>query len=261
MTDRRVAVRIAYLGNDFSGSQYQPGLRTVLGDVASDLAETGGGRSEEWFDLKCASRTDAGVNALGNVIVFNTFFNDDAKLLKALNAVSGRIYYTAIATVDADFNPRFADERVYRYMLPAKGIDVGLARECAELFTGEHDFVRFCKANGKPTVLDMRSIEVSEEGGMLILVFRARYFLWNMIRKITAAISSVGAGDTPIERIGRALEGDDMVVKIVRPDALTLMEVRYDGIDFSVPAGDLFTKRTDEEKFVLSLKNDFFSSL
>ena len=84
MTDRRVAVKIAYSGKDFSGSQVQPGQVTVMGEVARVLVLTGDGRDEEWFDLKCSSRTDVGVNALGNVIVFNTFFDDDAVMLKAL---------------------------------------------------------------------------------------------------------------------------------------------------------------------------------
>ncbi|MBQ6547840.1 MAG: hypothetical protein IJL79_02715 [Candidatus Methanomethylophilaceae archaeon] len=102
---RRVAVRIAYLGKDYSGSQIQPGLRTVMGDVTADLERIGGGRTGEWFDLKAAGRTDKGVNALDNVIVFNTVFDDDEDLLRALNSVSKGIFYRAIATVGVDSIP------------------------------------------------------------------------------------------------------------------------------------------------------------
>ena len=36
----RVAVKIAYLGDGFSGSQVQPGLRTVEGEVLRALVRT-----------------------------------------------------------------------------------------------------------------------------------------------------------------------------------------------------------------------------
>ena len=51
MTDRRVAVKVAYSGKDFSGSQVQPGLTTVMGEIARVLVLTGDGRDEGWFDL------------------------------------------------------------------------------------------------------------------------------------------------------------------------------------------------------------------
>ena len=123
---RRVAVRIAYLGGDFCGSQYQPGYRTVLGDVIIDLERISGGKTGDWFDLKAAGRTDRGVNALDNVIVFNTTFDDDGELLKALNSVSKGIFYRSVATVDENFNPRYANSRTYHYILPSDGLDIDL---------------------------------------------------------------------------------------------------------------------------------------
>ena len=41
---RRAAVRIAYLGKDYCGSQYQPGYRTVMGDIIADLERISGGK-------------------------------------------------------------------------------------------------------------------------------------------------------------------------------------------------------------------------
>jgi tRNA U38,U39,U40 pseudouridine synthase TruA len=35
---RRLAAKIAYLGEDFSGSQRQPGLRTVEGEVRRSIS-------------------------------------------------------------------------------------------------------------------------------------------------------------------------------------------------------------------------------
>ena len=255
---RRVAVKIAYRGEKFAGSQMQPGLRTVEGDVLLDLKKVNN-LNESMIDLKCASRTDRGVNAIGNVIVFNTTFSDNAALLKALNAVSKDVFYRAIADVDKGFNPRHASERVYRYILPSFGMDADAVRECASLFVGTHDFARFCKQDDRPTVTEMRSVTVTDSGYVFVIEFRSEYFLWNQIRRIIAAISSVGWGDSGIEDVKRALNGDDVTFGVARADALTLLDVIYEGIEFT-PA-DRLGPRAGEERFDLILKSMFLDSL
>jgi len=254
---RRVAVKIAYLGDEFAGSQIQPDLKTVEGEVLSNLTSINNGEP----DMRCASRTDRGVNALGNVVVFNTGFDDDAVLLKALNAVSNGVFYRSIATVDNKFNPRHASERIYRYILPANGIDVDRAKRCASLFVGEHDFIRFCKSNDKDTRMNMRSVVVDRADGVLIIEFRSEYFLWNQIRRMAAAISSVGRGDASVEDVENALNGGPMSFGLARPDALTLIDVIYNDIEFVTPAADMLDAKVKEEMFGYSLRSAFFNSL
>lgn len=259
---RRVAIKIAYMGAGFCGSQYQPGLRTVVGDVISDLIMVHPKRDMEWFDIKPSSRTDAGVNALDNVIAVNTDFDDNIVLLRALNSVSKSIFYRGITDVDDDFNPRFANSRVYRYVLPSDGLDIGLARECAGLFVGEHDFIRFCKIyEDKPTVTTMESIDIEEKDGYLELTFRSQYFLWNMIRKISAAIDSVARGRRTLDDVRRALDGEDVQFGMARPEALTLMEVNYDDLSFTFPERNAYQERLDEESFITMVRGAFLSSL
>ncbi len=259
---RRVAIKIAYMGAGFCGSQYQPGLRTVVGDVISDLIMVHPKRDMEWFDIKPSSRTDAGVNALDNVIAVNTDFDDNITLLRALNSVSKSIFYRGITDVDDDFNPRFANSRVYRYVLPSDGLDIGLARECAGLFVGEHDFIRFCKVyEDKPTVTTMESIDIEEKDGYLELTFRSQYFLWNMIRKISAAIDSVAKGRRTLDDVRRALDGEDVQFGMARPEALTLMEVNYDNLSFTFPERNAYQERLDEESFITMVRGAFLSSL
>jgi len=254
---KRTAVKIAYLGDDFAGSQIQPGLRTVEGEVLSDLASINNGDP----DMRCASRTDRGVNALGNVVVFNTRFDDPAILLKALNAVSDGVFYRSAAFVDQGFNPRHASERIYRYVLPSDDMDVNAAKGCASLFVGEHDFIRFCKQNDRPTRMNMRSVTVDEADGVLVIEFRSEYFLWNQIRRIAAAISSVGRGEASAEDVGRALNGNPISFGTARPDALTLIDVVYDNVEFTAPAARAFDQRIKEELFRHFLRNSFFNSL
>jgi len=256
---RRTAVKIAYSGDMFAGSQVQPGLRTAEGDVLSDIIKVGGASADE-IDMKFAGRTDKGVNALGNVVVFNTDIDDNFILLKALNAVSKSVFYRSAANVNDAFNPRHAKERIYRYVLPANGIDFESAVKCASVFEGKHDFIHFCKTSDKGTVINMRSVKVARSGDALDIEFRSEYFLWNMIRRIVAAISAVGHGHSSLDDVEKALNGKPVSFGLARPDALTLIDIIYDGIEFTAPQ-NMFNGRAEEELFKLSLKRNFFNSL
>ncbi|MDR0334502.1 MAG: tRNA pseudouridine(38-40) synthase TruA [Methanomassiliicoccaceae archaeon] len=255
---KRVAVKIAYLGEEFAGSQIQPGLRTVEGDVLADLKKISE-LDDDTINLKCASRTDRGVNALGNTIVFNTTFGDNAELLKALNAISKGVFYRSIADVSDGFNPRHANERVYMYILPSAGMNADLVKQCASLFEGEHDLMRFCKTDERPTVTNMRSIKVNDVGGAFVLEFRSEFFLWNQIRRTVAAISAVGYGNWGLDDVKRALKGDDITFGIARPDALALMDVIYNDVEFTPT--DTYAQRANEERFKVMIKQAFFYSL
>jgi tRNA pseudouridine38-40 synthase len=237
----------------------QPGARTVEGEALSALMRICR-ISEDELDLRLASRTDRGVNALGNVAVFNTPLEDPTILLKALNAVSRDVFYRSIAEVGEDFNPRHADRRLYRQILQEDCFDVDAANRCAALFEGEHDFVRFCKADGKSTVLTMNSVNVWKENGLIVIDFEAGYYLWNMVRRMSAAIAAVGRGDAELSDVERALSGESIGFGLARADALTLRDVVYDGLDFIEPEG-LFDDRVREELFRDGLRRSFFASL
>src|SRR4026207_1217399 len=83
-TGRRCArAVIEYDGTDFAGSQYQPHVRTVQGELEAALNRMTGGRrgrggEEEALNrrpgertrVRSAGRTDAGVHATGQVAAF-----------------------------------------------------------------------------------------------------------------------------------------------------------------------------------------------
>lgn len=257
---KRYAVRFAYLGDGFSGSQVQPGLRTVEGEMLSAMTKVCG-LSEDELDLRIASRTDKGVNATGNVAAFHTDFNDPSKLLRALNAVSDGVFYTAFAEIEESFNPRHANSRGYRYVLPLKDHDIDLARECAALFVGEHDFSRFCRPDGKSPIVTIDSLDVTIEGDSLILTYRARYFLWNMVRRTAAAISSVASGHSSIDDVRSALDGQEINFGMARADALTLTDVTYDGLAFTPASNTVLGDKVEDGLFSSSLRAGFYRSI
>lgn len=258
---RKVAVKIAYQGSEFFGSQIQPHHRTVEGEILKNLSKVHGPNYKDSFDLKAAGRTDAGVNALGNVVSFVTRFDDDKRLLRALNGVSKDVYYRAIAQVNDEFNPRFAERRVYRYVMPMCNIDITLAKECAELFEGKHDFKKFCKVDERNTVINIDKITVDASGDTIVLTFTAQFFLWNMIRRLSAAIASVGSKEHTLDDVRNALNGNEVQFGTGRPDALTLLDVIYPKLEFQYLNGKSYDETISDMIFSEKLRYDFLKSL
>lgn len=258
---RRVAVRIAYCGASFHGSQRQPEARTVEGEIIASLLIISNGMSEDEIELKAASRTDAGVNALGNVVAFNTQFQNDEMLLDALNAISRDVFYLSLAELPRGYVIRHAWRRRYLYVLPSDKLDVSKIRQVADLIRGEHDFYRFCRDDGKSTVLLMEEVEVHEKEGLIEIHFAAPFFLWNLVRRLVAAMEKVGRGRVSIEDVARALEGEHILFGLARPDRLTLLDVEYEDLDFRPYHGLSLRRRAEEERLQALLSLRFHSTI
>jgi tRNA pseudouridine38-40 synthase len=221
-----VAVKLAYDGREFNGSQRQPKVRTVEGEVLRALKKIGAIEGAKEARFRTASRTDAGVSALGNVICFDTDF-DPGRLIHALNAVSEGVFYHGLALVDDDFSPRRARMRWYRYYHSTNGIDLGKFVACAHLFEGRHDFVRFCKPEGRATVKTVDRIDVRSVGDIIVIDLHAREFLRNMVRRMVAAMVEVGRGRASVDEVREVLEGRIGSFGLAKSEDLVLMDVRY----------------------------------
>ncbi len=257
---KRFAIKIGYLGSNFQGSQFQPNAKTVEGTVRQDLTTVCNMALDD-MEIRLASRTDRGVNALGNVVTFNSILENEDILLRALNAISDSIFYRAIVQVPSDFNTRYAKQRVYRYILRTDGLDIDLIKKCAALFVGEHDFDKFCHADGKPTVLNMESITVEEGEGYVIIEFRSLYYLWNMIRRIVAAIESVGKGRSTLDDVVKTLNGANMTFGLAQPENLTLSDVTYPDLEFIPCPEEYLIKRRNDLIFSETVKTSFYKEI
>ncbi len=225
------AVKLAYDGRLFMGSQRQPCVRTVESETMEALRKIGAIESASSSHLRFASRTDRGVSALGNVAAFNTSF-DRAALLKALNAASPDVLFYAWAEVPEAFSARRARQRWYRYLLPSDGLDVELLAKCAALFEGRHDFRRFCRPDGRPTVRTIDSFHVVKDGGAMVIDVRGREFLRNMVRRMVAALIEVGSGHVSLEEVSSVLNGEDRCFGLAPAEQLILMDVDH-GVEFT----------------------------
>ena len=131
--------RIAYHGSEFHGSQIQPDVVTVEGVVKNILNELGA--SSPFF----ASRTDKGVNAIGNIVTTKSNLKSQRLVGKLIEELDNYpIWITGFSDVNANFNPRNAEERLYRYHLFETEIYNSFS-EVMQLFVGEFDFEHFAK--------------------------------------------------------------------------------------------------------------------
>jgi tRNA pseudouridine38-40 synthase len=228
----RYALKIAYDGSAFSGSQRQPNARTVEGEVARAAREIGILDDDGWFQI--GSRTDAGVCALGNVGALDTTFDAEA-LVPALNSQLEDIWIYGSSPVSEGFNPRHAKGRWYRYLMEGEGIDIELAGKAIQLFVGERDFTHFSKYDDTADRSPKRTVSLvtlKPSNGMLALDVMGESFLWQMVRRIAGAVKMVGEGTATAADIGKALahpkKYKGVVFPPLPPEGLTLMDVDVD---------------------------------
>jgi tRNA pseudouridine38-40 synthase len=209
--------------------------------------------------FRAASRTDRGVSALGNVVAFDTSFRRGS-LLKALNSASDKVYFIGVAEVAPAFSPRRASSRLYRYFLDAKGLDLGRLEACALELQGKHDFRRFCKADDRATIKELRSVGVQPVGDLVVVDLEAREFLRNMVRRLVAAMVEVGSGRAELEDVRGALAGQDVQFGLAPPENLFLMDVRYD-FDFTMEMPSNLMERLRRGRQATFMALAFFEEL
>ncbi len=243
---KRVKLTVAYDGTNYHGWQIQPNGNTIEEELNRHLSEL----LKEEIKVTGASRTDAGVHALGNVAVFDTKAKMPAeKISYALNTrLPADIRIQDSSEVAADFHPRFCDTvKTYEYRIlnrrfpdPTKRLysffyyyplDVQRMKEGAAYLVGEHDFRAFCtmKPELENTVRTIYSLDVEKTGDMIVLRVTGSGFLYNMVRIITGTLLRVGGGFYEPEYVRTILESRDreLAGETARPEGLTLVEIKY----------------------------------
>jgi tRNA pseudouridine38-40 synthase len=266
----RLALTVSYDGTDFAGSQVQPGVRTVQGELDRALADLFG----QPTPTVLAGRTDRGVHAAGQVVGCRDGRPDLAPsvLQRALNArLEGDLAIVAVERRDDRFHARYdAAWREYRYRLwsgeraplvrryawQRRGaLDVALMAETAGRLVGRHDFASFAgggegvpwsdrRARPQGTVRTVLACsvaplrpwwtgETSADGHLVEVRVVADGFLPQMVRNLTGALVAVGAGDRPPAWLDRLLAARDRRVGGATAPAhgLTLWRVGYGPFD------------------------------
>ena len=222
---------IAYHGAPFHGWQIQSSVETVEGALTDAVAQLLGRRVK----VQGASRTDAGVHALGQVACFEDGGRHTPEVyVRALNRLTPR----GIAVVHADrsvgpFHPRHdARGKQYRYRIQegyavsplladrtwhhAGQLDVAAMDEAAGALVGEHDFSSFraagCDAASPVRVIRrvrVRRVDEGPLGRVVEVEIAGSAFLKYMVRNIVGTLITVGRGRRPAEWVGEVLRARD----------------------------------------------------
>lgn len=235
--------RIGYLGDAFHGSQIQPDVRTVQGELIRVF------RSLKWLTgpkedqlLVLSSRTDAGVHVRinGGIVDLDRALWDALSPRKMIRAVDdrldGNIAFLTVEEVEASFNPRMALHRTYRYRLEAMEFwiepDHEAFRRWLDLFVGTYDARNFARLEeGKNPIRTVLETKPWMDGDRLIgFEVTGEAFLWNQVRRMANALFRLAVGELDENEIREAIEQPMVPVDfgVAPPEWLVLWGVAWE---------------------------------
>jgi len=242
----RYKCTVAYDGSAYCGWQTQKNGNSVQEQIEAALQHITG----ESIRILAAGRTDAGVNAWGQVFQFD--MEQDMTERKLMGAINGflppdihirrvekkdRLFHAryCVRSKRYDYNINFGEydvfSRNHAYQCPYR-VDIERMKQGARYLVGTHDFTSFNSNSLKETpdqVRTIESIDFTEAGDRLTISYRGRGFLRYMVRMMTAQLLDVGRGKLEPEDIRRILEARSKTIarRNAHPEGLTLMEISY----------------------------------
>ncbi len=254
----RYKLTVAYDGTNFHGwqKQHPPGeqpLRTVQGVLEEAVVDA----VREEVNVLGASRTDAGVHAMGQVAAFTC--NMEIEPSRLVEAVTSRlpddVQVREASIVPLEFDPiQDCVSKGYRYRLASARrlsstrplfdrhytawsqweLDVDAMHRAAQHLVGEHDFASLTRMNHgrETTIRTIHECRVHEEADQRICIdVSGNGFLYNMVRIIAGTLVEVGRGRISEDLIPELLESLDRgrTGRTMPPEGLCLMWIDYGG--------------------------------
>lgn len=234
---KKIRLLTEYDGTAYHGWQVQKEGDTVQGIIEDRVLKVTGEQSR----VIGASRTDAGVHALGQVAVFRTSSGlNPGTIRKALNAVLPQdIRILDASMVEDSFHPRddavkknyfyiIANQRIssaflfkYAWIVPQK-LDLKNMASAAQVLTGRHDFSAFMGAGSdiKDPVREIYLLHIerletvdfmtaSLRGNFIKISIEANGFLRHMVRNIVGTLVEIGRARIPSDKMKEILDSRD----------------------------------------------------
>ena len=257
----RYALDVQYRGKFYAGSQIQfengkqieePTIQGKIEQALSTLIIGGkSAKNKQNRQVKTifSGRTDKGVNAIGQVIHFDTDKNIVASdFIYHINEIlPDDISVNNLRIVPDRFHAqKSAKSRYYRYEFINRrykqafdgdiprvkfGVNIERMQKSLNYLLGEHDFSSF-KSSGtlNPSkVCTLTGAEVERQGDRVIIHTEGNRFLYNMVRTIVGTLLEIEGHNLPEEHMKCVLEAKDRrkAGQTVSPFGLTLVEVKY----------------------------------
>ena len=254
----RYALDVQYIGKNYAGSQIQfengketeiPTIQGELEKAICTLIESKTQINKRPIRTIFSGRTDRGVNAIAQVIHFDTD--------KEIVASSFIYHINEILPADISVNnlrlvsnsfhaQKSAKSRFYRYELINRrykqafdgdilrvkyGLDISRMQKSLNYLLGEHDFSSF-KSSGTLNPSKICSItraDVEKQGDRVFINIEGNRFLYNMVRTRVGTLLKIEGHDLAPEYMKMVLEACDRrkAGQTVSPYGLTLMKVDY----------------------------------
>ncbi len=239
---------VAYDGTAYHGWQKQPEDISVT-QILEDSFES---VFKQKISISGASRTDAGVHALGQVATFVSTMNVAPEVLKFAwnNDLPHDVLIMSIDIAADDFNPRHdVVSKTYHYLfftqrpLPfvqqygwffSRPIDLDVLLQALQIFVGTHDFRSFCTGydmHSTIRTIDSIHLEYDDAKQAHRIVVKGPGFLRYMIRRIVGAALAVASKDQfccEDIRIALAKKDPAQILPNSPAKGLLLYEIKYE---------------------------------
>ena len=251
---KRILLTVEYDGTNYAGWQRQINGLAVQQVLEEALQKA----TKERIVVTGASRTDAGVHALGQSVHFDTEsrippekypFVLNTMLPRDVRVHSGREvpegFHARFMTCGKRYTYRIVNSRhasaIRRntHVHVPLPLDLAPMQEAAKLLLGTHDYAAFQAAGGtaKTTVRTITSAELTRFGDEIILTVEGDAFLYNMVRIIAGTLIEIGLGRRKVDAFSEAYDTLDRLSLGVTapPQGLELTHVYYPEAAFVLP--------------------------
>ena len=225
MTD--YLARLFYLGDYYFGSQVQPGLKTIQGELI-EAVQLWSKEPHSKQTVQLSGRTDRGVHSFGQLVLLST---EKSLNIDQINKhLPEDIILWAKTKAPEGFRPRSsALMRHYRYYLGSMwdNVNLDLIRNAIKYIIGSKDFNLLSKPDeGRNTVTTILNINIGSDSGILYLDLFGTSFLWKFVRKTVTLLTQIGLGQIEPEVILSVLQGrkNRGGIEPAPPENLILME-------------------------------------
>ncbi len=243
----RFKLTLEYEGTRYSGWQVQTNAETVQGKIQEAIHTV---FTTNVFELQGSGRTDAGVHALMQVahLDVQTVLAPQIIRIKLNDALPADIHILDIEKAHPNFNARHdAVARMYLYQISRRrtafgkryvwwikdSLDFKKMQECGKIFLGMKNYQSFTDdtPEEKSTKVLVDSVEMKEEGDLILIRIGGSHFIWKMVRRIVGVMAEVGRGNLSIDEANRFLtaKSEEPAKLTAPPSGLFLEQVLYKG--------------------------------
>lgn len=218
---------IQYDGGRYKGWQrLGNGENTIQGRIEGVLTKLYG----QEIEIIGASRTDAGVHAIGQVANFKAkenlaeldikgFLNKNLPediSIKEVKLVSEN-FHSRYNTKDKTYlykiwNREYANPFLRRYSMQVKDrLNLNKMKQASQFLIGKHDFTAFtnAKSKTKSMIREIYSIDMEETEGLIEIRLQGDGFLHNMVRRIVGTLIRIGLDEIEASAMPQILNSQE----------------------------------------------------